>query len=107
MAWPAAYRTLACVSASHVIGLQHKRGAARLCLAPQMLKVLTCCLLLLPPAAGLLFALQSAPSLPLQDGRIDYTEFCAMMRQGNEDILKASSTLKKGILGVKQPRITS
>lgn len=42
-----------------------------------------------------------------QDGRIDYAEFCAMMLQGNDDVLKASSTLKAGILGVKQPRVTS
>lgn len=34
-------------------------------------------------------------------------EFCAMMRQGNDDVLKAASTLKHGILGVKQPRVTS
>lgn len=42
-----------------------------------------------------------------QDGRIDYEEFCAMMRQGNEDVLKASTTLKTGILGVKKPRVTN
>jgi hypothetical protein len=43
----------------------------------------------------------------VQDGRIDYAEFCAMMRQGNEEVLKASSAIKTGIIGVKQPRITS
>lgn len=42
----------------------------------------------------------------LQDGRIDYEEFCAMMRAGNEDVMKAHSTLKTGILGVKPPRVT-
>eukprot|EP00879_Flechtneria_rotunda_P004051 GHRR01004294.1.p1 GENE.GHRR01004294.1~~GHRR01004294.1.p1 ORF type:complete len:279 (+),score=107.43 GHRR01004294.1:1153-1989(+) len=42
-----------------------------------------------------------------KDGRIDYEEFCTMMRQGNEDVLKAASTLKHGILGVKQPRISA
>lgn len=30
-----------------------------------------------------------------------------MMRQGNDDVIKASSALKTGILGVKQPRVTS
>jgi hypothetical protein len=44
--------------------------------------------------------------LLLQDGRIDYEEFCAMMRAGNEDVMKAHSTLKTGILGVKPPRVT-
>lgn len=43
----------------------------------------------------------------LQDGRIDYAEFCAMMRQGNEEVMKASTAIKTGIIGVKQPRITS
>lgn len=47
------------------------------------------------------------PCCAVQDGRIDYEEFCAMMRQGNEDVLKASTALKTGILGVKQPRITT
>lgn len=42
-----------------------------------------------------------------KDGRIDYAEFCAMMLQGNDEVLKASSTLKAGFLGVKQPRVTS
>jgi len=30
-----------------------------------------------------------------------------MMLQGNDEVLKASSTLKAGFLGVKQPRVTS
>ncbi|WIA08867.1 hypothetical protein OEZ85_008288 [Tetradesmus obliquus] len=41
------------------------------------------------------------------DGRIDYEEFCSMMRQGNEEVLKAASTLKAGILGVKAPHMVA
>lgn len=29
-----------------------------------------------------------------------------MMRAGNEEVLRAASTLKHGIMGVKQPRYT-
>lgn len=40
------------------------------------------------------------------DGRIDYEEFCNMMRAGNEDVLKAATTLKHGIIS-KPPRFTT
>ena len=30
------------------------------------------------------------------DGRIDYDEFCSMMVAGNEQILKSTSTLRRG-----------
>ena len=33
-----------------------------------------------------------------KDGKIDYEEFCAMMRGGNEEVLKAAETLKAGRL---------
>lgn len=41
------------------------------------------------------------------DGKIDYEEFCTMMRAGNDEVLKAASTLKHGIMGLKQPRYTA
>lgn len=43
----------------------------------------------------------------MQDGRIDYEEFCAMMRQGNDEVMKASTAFKTGILGVKQPLVAA
>jgi hypothetical protein len=30
-----------------------------------------------------------------------------MMRQGNDEVMQASTALKTGILGVKQPRVTA
>lgn len=42
------------------------------------------------------------------DGKIDYAEFCAMMRQGNEEVLSAASKLRSGLLclsGVLAPEL--
>ncbi len=32
------------------------------------------------------------------DGRIDYAEFAAMMRQGNEEVLAAATKMRSGLL---------
>lgn len=56
----------------------------------------------------LVLCLSCVPHPPdlLQDGRIDYAEFCAMMLQGNEETASASNALKAGRMGKAEPRVT-
>lgn len=55
----------------------------------------------------MLYQILLQQTLSVSSLAVSLQEFCTMMRAGNDEVLKAASTLKHGIMGVKQPRISA